>query len=257
MRGSWHSAVEHVQFADRRGASLVRCGVPCDAASVVAALGLPTGRPVIVVNGGTDELSPDAAAAIARMFTGGVVPLVTSGAATVVTGATDAGVFALLGQALASASGSYVCVGVAPSGVTTWPGRPHDDAAPGSPRVPLEPHHTHFVIVDGDEWGSETPVMLAVPGVLADNAPSVAVLAGGGQVAATEVAGHLRRRRPVVAIDGSGRLADRLAAIAHGAPVDDELQTIGAHKEKLVVSRVDQGPDAFREMLARRLGMVG
>jgi hypothetical protein len=138
--------------------------------------------------------------------------------ATLVTGGTDAGVFAWLGDALQQAGGDYACVGVVPSGTTTWPGRSAAAGMPDPDRVALESHHTHFVVVDMPDWGDETAVMLDLANELAGSHPSVAVLAGGGAIAADELAGHLQSGRPVVVLAGSGRLADELAgAVESGA----------------------------------------
>jgi hypothetical protein len=95
--------------------------------------------------------------------------------------------------------------------------------------VPLEPHHTHFVLVDGDAWGDETPALLALAGALARLAPSVAVICGGGAVTRTEVAGHQRAGRPIVAVAGSGRVADELPAsgVAPGRVVAAVLAALG------------------------------
>ena len=74
---------------------------------------------------------------------------------TVITGGTEAGVFALFGQALAAQGGPAApCVGVAITG----------RSAPDK----LEPHHTNFVLVEGDTWGDETPVMYRLVAALAE-----------------------------------------------------------------------------------------
>jgi hypothetical protein len=96
-------------------------------------------------------------------------------------------------------------------------------------------------MVDGSDWGDETPTMLEVTGLLAGSEPSVGVLAGGGEIAAEEVHGHLLARRPVIVLAGSGRLADRVVeALGRGTPVPfgtDEEE----HRELLEVVELD-GP---------------
>jgi SLOG in TRPM, prokaryote/SMODS and SLOG-associating 2TM effector domain 1 len=83
------------------------------------------------------------------MLIDGLARVVSEERLTLITGGTDAGVFSLLGAGLGDHSPA-ASVGVAPAGRVTWPGR--TDAAPDA--VPLEPHHSHFALVEGEEWGA-------------------------------------------------------------------------------------------------------
>jgi hypothetical protein len=64
---------------------------------------------------------------------------------TVLDGGTDAGIFAVLGAGLAERPGRGCSVGVVPEELVTWPGR----RWPPRDTVALEPHHSHFVLVEG------------------------------------------------------------------------------------------------------------
>lgn len=75
----------------------------------------------------------------------------------------------------------------------------------------LEPHHTNFLLIPSDEWGGETTSMYAVIQVLRLHLPSVAVLANGGGIAQVEIQKAVEVGMSVVVIDGSGRLADKIA----------------------------------------------
>lgn len=237
------STVEWISLTPQRRAQVVRCAPPCDAAQVVAALGLPRPAPVVVVNGTTAPLPPAVAAPVSAAFTDAVVPVARDHGAVVVTGGTDAGVIALLGQAVDGAD-APPCVGVAPWGTTTWPGRSQPPASPDA--APLEPHHRHFVLVEGTRWGSETATMLALVAALSADAGSVAVLVGGGEVAETELAGHRAAGRGIVVVRGSGRLADRVAA---------ERSTNGAGPPPgTAVWDAGDPPAQLRAVLASHLG---
>jgi sulfur carrier protein ThiS len=159
---------------------------------LLAALGLPAPRATLVLNGTTAERDPRMAEVLADLAGAAVRERLT-----VVTGGTDAGVFSLFGAAMAEPTAPLV--GVAPR---------------GRDGVPLEPHHTHVVLVDGDAWGDETPALLALAEALARLGPSVAVICGGGPVTRAELAGHQRAGRPIVAVAGSGGVADELAGVA-------------------------------------------
>ncbi len=152
---------------------------------LIAALGLPAPRATVVVNGSTSGCDPSLAGVMTAL-----AGVAVRERLTVVTGGTDAGIFAFLGSAMAEPTAPLV--GVAP--------RNRDG-------VPLEPHHTHHVLVEGDTWGDETPALLALAAALGRLAPSVAVICGGGRITRLEAEGHLRAGRPLIAVAGSGGVA--------------------------------------------------
>jgi hypothetical protein len=182
----------------------VRPDVPGD--ELLAGLGLPVPRATLVLNGSTAEVDRRMAPVLE-----GLAAAAMGERLTVLTGGTDAGIFSLFGAAMTEPSAPLV--GVAPC---------------DRDGMPLEPHHTHFVLVQGDYWGVETPALLALAGALTTLAPSVAVICGGGPVTRTEVAGHERAGRPVIAVAGSGGVADELdGAIDAGIVVDAVLAALG------------------------------
>jgi hypothetical protein len=205
-----------------------------DGDELLAALGLPPPQATLVLNGSTAHLDSGVAGDLVAVFgDDGLAGAVSRQRLTTVTGGTDAGIFSILGRALADRTAPLI--GVAPRALVSGPG--------GSGRVPLEPHHTHFVLVDGDEWGDETPALLALSRALSRSGPSVAVICGGGPVTRNEVLGHVRDGRPLIVLGGSGRLADDLAAGTAG--IGD-----GA---RMTVCPVDAGGPALAEAVAEAL----
>jgi hypothetical protein len=169
---------------------------------LLAALGLPAPRATVILNGTTAECDPGVAGVLGDLATA-----VMRERLTVVTGGTDAGIFTLFGAEMAEPTAALV--GVAPR---------------NRAGVALEPHHTHFVLVEGDAWGDETPALLALAGALGRLAPTVAVICGGGEGTRTEVAGHRRAGRPIVAVAGSGGVADELPE--GGVPAGDVVAAV-------------------------------
>ena len=49
--------------------------------------------------------------------------------------------------------------------------------------APLDPHHTHFILVPGKNWGDESSWIAQIATQLAGDQPSVAVLVNGGKIA--------------------------------------------------------------------------
>jgi hypothetical protein len=90
----------------------------------------------------------------------------------------------------------------------TYPGGP---SVPSNDNAPLDPNHSHFVLVDGNEWGSETETLFEL--AAAFNVPVLAILVNGGAIAKDELLQSVRRNWPVIVIEGSGRLADEIAAL--------------------------------------------
>jgi hypothetical protein len=209
---------------------------------------------VIVLNGGTTALSTGENAALRRTLGEGVARVAVEERFTVVTGGTDAGIFSLFGQELDDAR-TAPCVGVVPAARVTWPGRAAPTrTAPGDEElVPLEPHHSHFLLVAGDEWGVETDAMLSLSDALSADCASVAVLAGGGTGARREILGHTRAGRAVVVLVGTGRFADELANVVAGGPSADPETAEIVSSELIEVIDASDAPSTLAELIRERL----
>ena len=133
-----------------------------------------------------------------------------------VDGGTRAGVMRLFGETRAAHGPSFPLVGVVAAGMVKLPGQPvhRDDQAD------LEPNHTHFIVVPGDEWGAESPWIACAATQLAEHRPSITVLINGGQIAYSDVERSVEAGRRVVVIAGSGRTADTLADALAGSSGD-------------------------------------
>ncbi len=167
---------------------------------VLDRLALPAAATTLVVNGGTSDGSDFPAAALTAALELAVTEVARRPGPVIVSGGTEAGLFALLGSALAGVRFAGPVIGVVPEGEVTRPGG-----------ATLEPHHTHALLVGGRTWGEETPTMLELCAELDRRGPVVVVMAGGGRVARLELDGHRRSRRPVIVLTGTGRLADEVA----------------------------------------------
>jgi SLOG in TRPM, prokaryote len=83
---------------------------------------VPAPRGVLVLNRGTAGFSADVDARLAPLLADGVARVASEEGLTTITGATEAGVFALFGVGLEGRAPG-VCIGVAPAELVTWPGR--------------------------------------------------------------------------------------------------------------------------------------
>jgi hypothetical protein len=248
-------AAHSIKLAGGRNAIAVAASADVSGEEAVAALALPRPRGVIVLNGGTAELPGDLVATLRSSLGNGIARVAVEERLTVVTGGTDAGIFSLFGQALGDER-TAPCIGVVPAGRVAWPeGASPSDRWPEDTEpvpVPLEPHHSHFLLVAGDEWGAETEVMLSLADALSAECPSLAVLAGGGAGSRREILGHVRADRPVIVLAGTGRFADKLAGvIAGGSPSDPDTSEIASTDLITVVDSAEPSSTLARLVRAR------
>src|SRR5437868_4566660 len=197
--------VDSVADLDRAGEELEVCG-----------------HPVLVVVGGASRMSASEVRRLAPLFDQVLAPLAQRLGATVVDGGTDTGVMRLMGAARGDSGAGFPLIGVIVEELT-------DDATRASvDGVNLEPNHTHFVFVPGSEWGEEAPWLARLATVVSGSNPSATVLVNGGEIAVEDVRHSVDAGRRVVALDGSGRTADALAAAIRGKRSDPELAALAA-----------------------------
>jgi TRPM family ion channel/conflict system pore-forming effector with SLATT domain/uncharacterized protein DUF4231 len=201
-----------IHFPNGNEATWAKISVEAESHEVLRALGLKPPRALILLLGGTEGLEPGLTARLRQLFGRGIACAAMEAGAVILDGGTQAGIVDLMGQGVAGRGHGAVLVGVVPEGLVTWPGGP---SHPGrEPQVPLEPHHSHFVLVDSHDWGGETPTLYKLAETLAAGAPVVAVLANGGELSKQELLRAVRRGWPVVVLKDSGRLADALSSHA-------------------------------------------
>ncbi len=168
--------------------------------AVVAHLPLPNRTTTLVVNGGTVDKSRWPTVDIKAALHAAAVELARLPGPVIISGGTQAGLFALLGEVVAETGFDGPVIGVAPAGRID---RGH--------HTPLEPHHSHALIVDAPSWGDEIPTLLRLVLLLSRRGPVAALISGGGTVTLAEVQGHLAAGTPVIALQGTGRATDDLA----------------------------------------------
>jgi hypothetical protein len=209
------------------------CALPNDIEELeqtITQMGLAD-RPVMVLVGG--HILPEHA-----NLTLQAVEVVTKVAelldAAVICGGTDVGVMAAMGKARGRGGYQFPLIGIAPEGTVTWPDGPRTAAPllPGNEREQLEPHHSHFILVPGNQFGDETKWIVRAASMIAkDRNKSVTILMNGGKVSQQDVDESLSIGRPLIVMEGTGRLADEIASM----PVRSKLiKVIPAHNRRLL-----------------------
>ncbi len=236
-----------VELADAAFAPAVHVTDASELAAAVGALGLHPPRPTVVVVGGAAGLDEDLMGCLRAVFAAGIVPVMEKYRAVGVDGGTRSGVMRLFGEARLARQATFPLVGVVASGSLM----PQPRASRHVETV-LEPNHTHFVIVPGKEWGAEAPWIARTATVLAGAAPSITVLANGGQIAYSDVQRSVETNRPVFVIAGSGRTADEVVDALTGAAADERAAALV--KSGLIRSVPIDEPGVLAEVLAEALG---
>ncbi|MEA5463401.1 hypothetical protein [Leptothoe sp. PORK10 BA2] len=189
-------------------------------------LGLQGPTPTLLVIGGASHMTSESQAKLLQFFNDTLAPLSKTLGITVLDGGTDAGVIHMMGEARHHVSGRFDLIGVAPLRRVIFPDSepfPQTTNDHDYPPVDLEPHHTHFFLVPGENWGSESRWLAKFSSVLASPLPSMTILINGGQVSLMDLRLNLELGRQVTIIAGSGRLADQVADTISGAnPSDNE-----------------------------------
>ena len=190
-----------------------------DLPDAIAELGLTRSMPTLVSVGAAAALSGDDSERLEPLFAE-LTALAERQGAAVVDGGTDRGVMRLLGRARALGHG-FPLVGVAVAELVAPTAYEPDDG-----RCPLEPNHTHAVLVPGEAWGDEVPWLARVATIIADGAPSVTVLVNGGDITYADAEASIAEGRPVLVAAGSGGTADVVAAAARGESSDERAQAL-------------------------------
>jgi hypothetical protein len=213
---------------------------------IVAALALPAPRALVILNGGTASLAHALQARLAAALADGLARVVAEERLTVITGGTDAGIFHLFGEGLARWGRTAPCIGVAVAALVSYPGHPGGEAL-------LEPSHSHFVLTAGRRWGDETATMYALAAALARDCPSLAVFAGGGEIALREMQANVTQGRTMLLLAGSGRNTDAVLAAAAGEPSGKADLDAVARYPGIVPAGVEDDPAQLRATVRRLL----
>ncbi|HIK33265.1 MAG TPA: hypothetical protein IGS17_15580 [Oscillatoriales cyanobacterium M59_W2019_021] len=211
-----------IEFANGLTAKALHLQPNADLAATLESFELSSPRPTIAIVGGASKISEADRERLRSLFLHVLAPLAESFNAGVVDGGTDAGVMQMMGEARWKTGATFPLIGVAPVGLATLP----QQTATAEDAAPLEPHHTHFLLVPGSQWGDESPWIAATASHLSRGLPSVTVLINGGEITWTDAQCSVAAKRSIVVIAGSGRTADILVAAVNGTVTDDRAPAL-------------------------------
>jgi SLOG in TRPM, prokaryote/SMODS and SLOG-associating 2TM effector domain 1/Protein of unknown function (DUF4231) len=220
-------------------------------ADIISTLGITGYKAVLLLIGGADSLDEKLNPQLTKLFEHGVARATATINAVIIDGGTQAGVMAMMGQGVADRGFKSPLVGVAPLAMVHFPG------SDGKGETPLDPNHTHFVLVKGHAWGSETNVIFKLVNALrSSKVPAVVLLVGGGTVTRREALQAVRQNLPLFVVEGSGGVADEIAAAWKARPAlpDDRVLAEIITDGRIELYRLDKLVRAAERLLFRALG---
>lgn len=181
-----------------------------DLIHAISELRLQGTYPVIVLIGGEID---NVQAKATRQAIQTIAGLAEDINALIICGGTDMGIMAAIGQIRSENHYKFPLVGVTLEQMVTWPEGPRSIKLLwwGKQRWQLEPHYSHFILVPGNNFGDESPWIVAAATLLSEGHRSVTILINGGEVSRKDIKLSLANSRPVIALSRTGRLADELS----------------------------------------------
>lgn len=188
-------------------------------------LEIPHPKPVIVLVGGAGGIGWWEKFPMARAIRI-VARLAEEVGSVVVDGGTQAGIMKEIGRQRKRNKYSFPLVGVVFDSLLMKE----------EPESILDPNHTHFFLIPGEDWGDESAWISKIATVIAGDKKSITVLVNGGQISRTDVGYSILEDRPTFVMRGTGRMADQI--------------TLG---EKVIPIDITDKPDDILEFLKTRL----
>src|SRR5215207_532250 len=74
----------------------------------------------------------------------------------------------------------------------------------------LDPNHTHFLLIPGEDWGAESAWISKIATAIAGDKKSITILVNGGDISKTDVEYSLLENRTTFVMRGTGRLANEI-----------------------------------------------
>jgi hypothetical protein len=157
--------------------------------------------------------------------------------ALIICGGTDMGVMAEIGHMRWENHYKFPLVGITPEELVSWPDGPRSTKFLwwGKQRWQLESHYSHFILVPGSQFGDESTWIVDTATLLSKDHRAVTILINGGEVSRKDIELSLANNRQVIALSGTGRLADELAGQANRHEL---ISVVAADAEREIVEVV-------------------
>jgi hypothetical protein len=242
-----------IGFAKNQWSPAVRVEPDGNPQKIVDAFSLLSPRPTIFITGGASSMSEEDIQQTRILIEEGIAAFAQKHRISVIDGGTEAGVMEMIGTARMKHNYNFPLIGVAPVHKVSWPGY-----TGRSSESTLQAGHSHFVLVESDEWGGESNMIVGIAKTIAaQKAPIVGILINGGKIAEREVylaSSHGEVRMPIVIIDGSGRTADKISTAYKTQQTDNALIKAIIKGADIRITALDEGVPALISELEKIFG---
>ncbi len=211
--------ISDIHLSPRAPAKLTRVAAGAKGAAILAQLQLqPLPSSVILVLGGAHEVDAMLKPRLTQLISRGVARMAVEIGADILGNGVDTGIMAILGEGVAERGKKSRLIGVAPLGCVQYPGQTERPNAANA--LPLEPNHTHFALVEGEDWHISTEVLLDVAQAMVQQykIPIITLLIRGDAQDRTAMLRAVRNNWPMIVVTGSGQLADEISQLAENPP---------------------------------------
>lgn len=207
---------------------------PANLAEAISALGLKSSHPVIVLIGSDIQAQQ---AVITQQSLQNIAQIAEEMKALVICGSIDLDVMAAIGKIHQHLGYKFPLIGVAPEAAVTWPKGPRSTNFLwwGNKRWMLASYFSYLILVPGDKLGDETSWIVEAATLLSTGLPSVTILINGGNASRNDIELSIKSGRPVIALGGTGQLANELAMTSHRNSL---ITVVPAHAEDKVCETI-------------------
>ncbi|WP_124681879.1 hypothetical protein [Candidatus Viridilinea mediisalina] len=208
-------------------------------AQPIQQLYIPSGRPLVILNGSTNGNLQPLYQRVRPLLQEGLAAWAARRGAVVITGGTNAGIFAVLGQGFARYGRPMACIGVAVAQLVQ----------PPPEGVALEPNHTHMLLTEGQHWGAEVYAMYALAAAYGPPAHSLTIVVGGGPNTLRELEYCAAQGGRMLVVEGSGGVADALLDSLSGQRSGEERLQRLAHTAQIYRINLHAPPHVLQVLL--------
>jgi hypothetical protein len=242
-----------IPFSDGRSAPAMILKPDGDPQEVIKTFGLHTPRPTIFITGGASGMTPEDIALTEEIVSVGISAFAEENNITVIDGGTEAGVMKMIGDSRSSHGYNFPLIGVCPISKVSYPGykNPNEEAT-------LEDGHSHFVLIDAENWGDESLMIAKLTRAIAHGMPMIGILINGGKIAEKDVylaTAQGENKIPILVLDGSGRTATNIAtAFKTGQAANSIIKAIIAGGD-IRLTAIGDGKDSMVRKLRNHFGV--
>jgi hypothetical protein len=223
--------------------------------AIATALGLQH-APCIFISGGAGGMSEEDVNKTRQIMDEGVAKFASENGITVIDGGTESGVMQMIGEARRSHNYSFPLIGIAPYGKIQYPSHLNADH-----EAELDSNHSHFVLVDSDEWGGESQTIIDLTRHIAreEHQHALGILINGGKISQQDI--YLATAKgdhkiPILVLEGSGRFAEQLATAFRTGHANQQILKAIISGGDIKLLATGEGAETMRDKLEAHFKQV-